>query len=441
MPHGTQQPEVGLVVAGKYSLTRLLGRGGMGSVWEGVHQSLGTRVAVKFIESEFAKQPELRDRFVNEARAAARLQSKHIVQIYDHGVSDDGCPYIVMEYLSGEPLDARLARDGALPVQDVAPLIHQLSRGLKRAHDAGIVHRDLKPENVFLVWDEEDQRDIVKVVDFGIAKFTGDGGISSTTRTGAVMGTPHYMSPEQARGLKGVDQRSDVWSVGVIAYRAVTGVLPFDGEAMGDLLVKICTQPPLAPSESVPVPPGFDAWMARSLAKEPSTRFSSVEDQAETLAGLSGLAVTGTGARPALAASVSTAGFDTAPGIAAGLPRSRSGSIYGVIALAVAALVAAALWFWRSGDVSPEPVAASVSEPDRVQELQAEPSPAPPVEEEAAPPKPEPSSAERPAALKSPAPSAAGNPKRAPKKRPRPRTTPSNPKPPARPAPEDELGY
>src|SRR5690606_11424815 len=144
----------------------------------------------------------------------------HVVEVYDHGLTDDGRAYIVMEYLAGEPLDARLARSGRLSLVDTAAIINQVSRALAKAHAAGIVHRDLKPENVFLVWDEEDAADIVKVVDFGIAKFTDKSvGISSATRTGSVLGTPYYMSPEQARGLRSVDFRSDLWSLGVITFR------------------------------------------------------------------------------------------------------------------------------------------------------------------------------------------------------------------------------
>lgn len=281
------------LIAGKYRLTRLLGRGGMGSVWEGIHTSLGTRVAVKFIETEYATSSEARNRFENEARAAAKLRSKHVVQVYDHGLTADGRPFIVMEFLAGEPLDKRLDRVGRLSPVDTARILQQVCRALGRAHEAGIVHRDLKPENVFLVWDEEDGADIVKVVDFGIAKFTdGSMGVSSATRTGSVLGTPYYMSPEQARGLRSVDHRSDLWSVGVIAYRCVVGELPFYGEAIGDLLVKICTAPLPVPSQRAPgVPPSFDAWFAKALDREPSQRFASAAAASDALSAAFGLAV------------------------------------------------------------------------------------------------------------------------------------------------------
>ena len=287
-------PPPGLV-AGKYRLTQLIGRGGMGSVWEGTHTTLGTQVAVKFIESEYAESPEARSRFESEARAAAKLRSKHVVEVYDHGVTEDGRPYIVMEYLRGEPLDKRLERVGRMAAKDTARMLLQVCRALSRAHAGGIVHRDLKPENVFLVWDEEDGADVAKVVDFGIAKFADNQlGNSSATRTGSVLGTPYYMSPEQARGLRSVDHRSDLWSVGVIAYRCVVGVLPFDGEAVGDLLVKLCTAPLPIPSQMAPdLPPGFDAWFAKALSREPEGRFSSAAELAESLAAVCGLPVRG----------------------------------------------------------------------------------------------------------------------------------------------------
>jgi eukaryotic-like serine/threonine-protein kinase len=287
------EPALDEIVAGKYRLTRLIGRGGMGSVWEGVHLTLGNKVAVKFIDPAFAESPEARQRFENEARAAARLNSKYAVQVYDHGMMSDGRPFIVMEFLIGEPLDARLDRDGRLAPQETAKIVSQVCRALARAHSAGIVHRDLKPENVFLVWDEEDNANVAKVVDFGIAKFTDNqAGISSSTRTGSVLGTPYYMSPEQARGLRSVDYRTDLWSLGVIAYRCIVGRLPFEGESVGDLLVKICTSPIPIPSSVAPdCPVAFDTWFARALQREPGARFTTAQELAEQLMLACGLSV------------------------------------------------------------------------------------------------------------------------------------------------------
>ncbi len=288
-------PPVTGLVAGKYELVRLIGRGGMGSVWEGRHSSLGTRVAIKFIEAEYAASNEARARFDNEARAAATIQSKHAIQIFDHGVTESGRPYIVMEMLVGEPLDRRIDRVGRMSLQETARILGQVCRALQRAHDSGIIHRDLKPENIFLVRSPDDDDEVAKVLDFGIAKMApppGQQGVSSSTKTGAVLGTPYYMSPEQARGLRNVDHRTDLWSLGVIAYKCTIGVLPFEGESVGDLLVKICTSPVPVPSHVVQgLPTTFDAWFMRALDREPDRRFSSASELSEGLAFAAGLSV------------------------------------------------------------------------------------------------------------------------------------------------------
>ena len=281
---GDEQNAGSELIAGKYRLVRIVGQGGMGSVWEGEHTTLGTRVAIKFIEPEFLDNPEARNRFENEARAAAALRSRHVVQVFDHGLTRDGRPYIVMEFLSGEPLDQRLERMGRLTPLETTRILFQVCRALSRAHQAGIVHRDLKPENIFLVSDIEEGSDIAKVVDFGIAKFADTSPLTSATRTGSVLGSPYYMSPEQARGLRSVDYRSDLWSIGVIAYQCLTGHLPFQGESVGDLLVTLCTSPLPIPSEQAPdLPPSFDAWFARALSRQPEMRFSSAIEAAEAL--------------------------------------------------------------------------------------------------------------------------------------------------------------
>lgn len=262
----------------------------MGSVWEGIHVTLGNRVAIKFIETDYADNEEARTRFENEARAAAKLNSKHVVQVFDYGVMPDGRPFIVMEYLSGESLDARLERCGCMSLADTTRIITQVGRALVKAHASGIVHRDLKPENIFLVHDDDDGTDIAKVVDFGIAKFTDTAmGVSSSTRTGSVLGTPYYMSPEQARGLRSVDYRSDLWSLGVIVFRCLTGRYPFEGEAIGDLLVKICTAALPIPSQVASTPPAFDAWFEKAMQRDPALRFSTATELAEQLTFACGL--------------------------------------------------------------------------------------------------------------------------------------------------------
>ncbi len=437
------------LVAGKYRLTRLLGRGGMGAVWEGTHTSLGTRVAVKFIDAEYAESPEARSRFENEARAAAKLRSKHVVEVYDHGVSEDGRPFIVMEYLQGEPLDKRLDRVGRLPAKETAHLMLQVCRALTKAHAAGVVHRDLKPENVFLVWDDEEGTDVVKVVDFGIAKFTDAslGASSSSTRTGSVLGTPHYMSPEQARGLRSVDYRSDLWSVAVIAYRCIVGQLPFDGEAVGDLLVKLCTAPIPVPSQLVPdIPPSFDSWLAKALNRDPAQRFISAAQLAESLAAVCGLSLRGqfssgdlhggsgayalsSGARASFGSDQS-GGFQTVPaGSSTGAPTTKTSSgqtpaprtsTSAIIAAVLAALVVlgigGAVVVKKLGAQTPADSAAALkpvtipaapptaSVPNPVVEQPAAPvaSAVPPASASAAPAAVKPVLAARPAALSKP---------------------------------------
>ncbi len=288
-------PSIG-PVAGKYELTHLIGRGGMGTVWEARHISLGTRVAIKFIDVEYTDSQEARTRFDNEARAAATIESKHAIQIFDHGVTADGQPYIVMELLLGEALDARLERVHRLPLAETARILRQVGRGLARAHERGIVQRDLKPENIFLVRTPDEDEEIAKVLDFGIAKFKKidgqTGGLTSSTKTGAVLGTPFYMAPEQARGLRDIDHRVDLWALGVIAFKCVCGVLPFQGVSVGDLLVKICTTPAPVPSKLVPgLPPAFDAWFLRALEKEPSRRFQYALELSDALASAAGLSL------------------------------------------------------------------------------------------------------------------------------------------------------
>jgi hypothetical protein len=332
-------PSIGLV-GGKYQLVKLIGRGGMGSVWEARHASLGTPSAIKFIEAEYANSAEARSRFDKEAKAAATIQSKHAIQIYDHGVTEDGKPYIVMELLTGEPLDKRIERLGQLTLQDTAKILQHVSRGLSRAHERGIIHRDLKPENIFIVRNTDDDEEIAKVLDFGIAKIQNSPhspGITSSTKTGAVLGTPFYMSPEQARGLRNVDHRTDVWSLGVIAFKCVTGRLPFDGESVGDLLVKICTAPIPIPSHFVPgLPQAFDTWFMRALEREPERRFSNVTELSEHLAFAAGIG--GRGATPmphaggqpmsATIAAASGAGGNGMHG-PSGAPGQHRGSISG----------------------------------------------------------------------------------------------------------------
>ena len=273
--------DAGEVIAQRYRLVTLLGRGGMGEVWRADHVSLNSPVALKFIDPGVSSSQEAVARFMREAQSAAALRSSHVVQIFDYGV-DRGVQYIAMELLNGESLRARLDRVGRLAPADVVRILTQVARAVAKAHDGGIVHRDLKPDNVFLV--PEEDHELAKVLDFGIAKVSSPGvNPGSGTRTGAVLGTPYYMSPEQAQGNKSVDHRSDLWSMAVIAYECVTGELPFKSEALGDLILKICMLPLPVPSEHATVTKAFDAWFARGANREPALRFESARELAETL--------------------------------------------------------------------------------------------------------------------------------------------------------------
>ena len=286
------------ILSGKYRLERELGRGGMGSVWLAQHLTLRSPVAIKLIDAEISSKPEALARFLREAQAAASLRSPHVVQILDHGV-DDGVPFIVMELLEGESLAARIERLHWLSPHDTAHILTQVGRAMTKAHEAGIVHRDLKPDNIFIV--RNDEEEIAKVLDFGVAKSDthGLGAVSSTTRTGSVLGTPYYMSPEQAEGAKSVDQRSDIWAMGVIAWECLLGTRPFEAETLGGLLLAICAREMPEPSRSGPVPAAFDAWFARACSRDLQHRFATAKEAAQELRNVcSGQTLVGYAAAP-----------------------------------------------------------------------------------------------------------------------------------------------
>jgi serine/threonine-protein kinase len=275
------EPVSGETLAGKYRLVRELGRGGMGSVWVAEHVTLKSPVAIKIIQPAVAADPMALARFLREAQAAASLRSPHVVQILDHGV-DNGTPFIAMELMEGEPLSARLERQGKLSPAETSRYVTHIARAIGRAHAAGIVHRDLKPDNVFLV--RNDDEEVAKVLDFGIAKANLFGGSAGTaTVTGTLLGTPYYMSPEQTGASSLVDHRTDIWALGVITCECLTGRRPFEGETLTRLLLAICERPMPQPSRIAPVPVGFDAWFARACAREPAHRFESAKDAAMAL--------------------------------------------------------------------------------------------------------------------------------------------------------------
>ena len=298
---------VNQVVDGRYRVLRLLGVGGMGTVWEGVNETFGTAVAIKFIRPRFAKDPEARARFEIEARAAARLNTRHAVQVYDYGVTKAGLPYIVMEFLAGQTLSEAIIARGALPPREVGQIIGQAARALAKAHEAGIVHRDLKPDNIFLTRTDDSSEGLpylVKLVDFGIAKILEDASdpqrssdpadaakaMAGPTRVGAVIGTPNFMAPEQLSAGGAPGPLTDLWSLGACAFASMTGRLPFDGDVLGEIVLKVCASPLPVPSKlHARVPRGFDAWFARACSRDPAKRFQTASELAQALADVCGL--------------------------------------------------------------------------------------------------------------------------------------------------------
>ena len=253
----------------------------MGSVWLAEHLTLNSWVAVKLMDPSIASTVEGAERFRREAQAAASLRSAHVVQVLDYGVHEN-TPFLVMELLQGQSLAECLEREKRLTPERTLSIITQVARAIGRAHAGGIVHRDLKPDNIFLV--REDDQELAKVLDFGIAKATGPRFGGMETRTGVTMGTPYYMSPEQVEGKKALDHRSDLWSLAVIACECLTGVRPFDGETFGELLLNICARPVLPPSRQGFFLPGFDDWFAKGANRDPELRFASAQELAAALA-------------------------------------------------------------------------------------------------------------------------------------------------------------
>ena len=341
----------------------------MGSVWLAQHLTLRSPVAIKLIDPGIATNPEALSRFLREAQAAASLRSPHVVQILDHGV-DEGVPFIVMELLDGESLASRLERQRRLAPFETAHLMMQVARAMTKAHDAGIVHRDLKPDNIFIV--KNDEEEIAKVLDFGVAKSHthGVGAVSSATRTGSVLGTSYYMSPEQAEGSKSVDHRTDIWAMGVIAWECLLGARPFEAETLGGLLLAICAREMPAPSRMGSVPAGFDAWFARACSRDLNYRFTSAREAAQELRNVcAGQMMAGGYGAPPLAlqgavpaASLPLASTTSHLGLSTSSPQPKKSAapwvVMGVAAIAVVG--GGALFALRGSDGQTEAAASAV---------------------------------------------------------------------------------
>jgi serine/threonine-protein kinase len=277
-------PRVGDVVAGKYRIEEVIGEGGMGAVFAATHALTGKRVALKWMLPELAADQGAVQRFMREAQAAGRIDHPNVVDIYDVG-EHDGSSFLVMEYLQGETLTAAFNR-GGLKARQVIQLLLPAMRGVAAAHQMGVVHRDLKPDNIFLCRGSDGSYREPKVLDFGISKVStsGDQLNPRLTRTGAVMGTPYYMSPEQIRGSSEVDQRTDVYAFGVILYEALTGQVPFDADAYSALILEIATGTPKRPRQlRADLPQALEDVVLKAMAREPEKRYRDVESLARAL--------------------------------------------------------------------------------------------------------------------------------------------------------------
>jgi serine/threonine-protein kinase len=273
----------GVVFAGKYTLERMFAEGGMGIVCLGRHVDLDQVVAIKFLRRALSGRPSIVERFLNEARALAALRSEHVVRVIDVGQLDSGRPYLVMEHLDGMHLETLLERDGPLRVETAIGYTLQVCQALSEAHALGIVHRDIKPENLFL-WSGGPTADSVKVLDFGLAKLLASSRALGVTGPQDSLGSPGYMSPEQVSTPQLVDSRTDVWSLGVVLYRLLSNVSPFEGDSLIEMLSHILKATPRPLPELVPdLDPELDAIVQRCLEKAPEARYETMSQLADAL--------------------------------------------------------------------------------------------------------------------------------------------------------------
>jgi serine/threonine protein kinase len=380
----------GELVAEHLRLVRKLGEGGLGSVWVADHLNLETQVAVKFVHLELVGHAEAHARFQREATSAAKINSPHVVRVLDHGLTQAGIPYIAMELLAGEDLGTIIRERAPLQPGFVRVLVTQACKGLGKAHALGIVHRDIKPENIFV--SDEGGDPFVRLLDFGVAKQTLNKELGLTA-SGTMMGTPYYMSPEQAISAKQVDFRSDLWSLAVVAYHGLTGKRPFEAETLGELCVKL-NEARFEPATLVrnELPPSLDAWFERALARQPDARFGSAKEMADAFTLAAGASVPARylqATRQIEPAATAADRPDTIANAASVLRRAQTrrssavvGTVLGLVVLA--GIAVAGVWLRRT------PVPQSAASAVQLSAMQSAPS-ATPVSASAAPASPSPS--------------------------------------------------
>lgn len=359
---------------GNYRVSKLLGEGGMGVVYLAQHPVIGRKVAIKLLHAVLARDQDIVSRFFNEARAIHMIAHENIVEILDFGQTTDGQPYFIMEFLEGESLSEVVSR-GAMPPDQVAVIGSQMCRALGAAHAKGIVHRDLKPHNVQMIT-KADGSPLVKILDFGVAKILAspDGAQSVKTRTGSLMGTPLYMSPEQCKGAGALDHRTDIYSLGVMLFEMLAGRPPFTAEGVGELFAKHMLEEAPQLTEFAPhVPPYMAAAIMRSLQKEPRDRFESMEEFRKALVGevkLAGAPARAPGTRPsllstqALSPKASTTLSSASSEIDGDLaPPQRSWKVPAVVGGLAAAGIVAFLVIPKGHQETPAPVTAAMPAP------------------------------------------------------------------------------
>ncbi len=329
--------KAGDVLAGKYRVEHVLGVGGMGVVVAAHHLQLDERVALKFLLPAALSNPEAVSRFEREARAAVKIKSEHVARVIDVGKLDNGAPYMVMEYLEGADLSGMIEKMGRLQPPQAVDFVLQAGEAIAEAHSLGIVHRDLKPANLFCIRRRDGQLSI-KVLDFGISKLTAAAQGASTgnremsmTKTTAVVGSPVYMSPEQMQSSKGVDHRTDIWSIGVILYELLTGHIPFDASTVTELAIRIATEVPPKMPALPGLPSGLEGVVLRCLEKDRARRFQNMAEMAEALAPF-GTA----GARTSLERIRGMLGVAAGPVSAVDFGAPSTGSVDGTASTAVA---------------------------------------------------------------------------------------------------------